>query len=375
MNFDFGETETSLQKKLAETLRPAGEELTNLRDRSDPEIREGVLRWVKALSPLGYLDLGVHPATNSPALVSAQEIVATLIPSLFLTVEVSARLFGRLIAMYGEDHQKSEILPNVARGDWIGAVALTEETISLDNNPFTTAGVPHGEGFLVDGSKGHVPNAPIADRIAVAGRMGEDTAFFVLDRNAEGLSIGDRLRTLGYPDVCAAPISLSRCIIRKEEVLGPVSGHGPIQTLRRWEDEILTAASLGLMHRSFQAAREYAKGHVSGGKPIIAYQEIGFKLAEMFTLLQTSQLLAYRAAWMSESRHREADVMARCAKVFCSESAEEAASHALQILGGKGLLSGNPAEQSYRDAKYLQVTGTSTEISRMKIADGVLGDG
>jgi len=139
-----------------------------------------------------------------------------------------------------------------------------------------------------------------------------------------------------------------------------------------WEDQVLTAASLGLMRRSFDAALKYAKAHRSGGKPIIAYQEVGFKLAEMLTLFQTAQLLAYRAAWMSESENREADVLAHSAKVFCAESAEKITSEALQILGGKGYVRGNPVEAGYRDAKYIQIAGTSTEISRMKIGDWVL---
>jgi len=134
----------------------------------------------------------------------------------------------------------------------------------------------------------------------------------------------------------------------------------------------------GLEPGSYQAFSEcgpdIAKGHRSGNKPIIAYQEVGFKLAEMVTIFQTARLLAYRAAWMAEAGDREGAVLAHCAKVFCAESAEEVASHALQILGGQGYLSGNPAEEAYRDAKYLQIAGTSSEISRMKIADGVLGD-
>lgn len=113
------------------------------------------------------------------------------------------------------------------------------------------------------------------------------------------------------------------------------------------------------MKRTFDAASKYAKSHVSGGKPIIAYQEIGFKLGEMLTLLQAAQLLAYRAAWMAESGDSEAGVLTHCAKVFCAESAEEVSSNALQILGGYGYVRGNPAEEGYRDAKYLQIAGTS----------------
>ena len=95
------------------------------------------------------------------------------------------------------------------------------------------------------------------------------------------------------------------------------------------------------------------------------------KLAEMLTLLQTARLLAYRAAWMAGAGDREAGVLALCAKVFASESAERVASQALQILGAHGYLRGNPAEEGYRNAKYLQIAGTSSEISRMKIGDAL----
>jgi alkylation response protein AidB-like acyl-CoA dehydrogenase len=374
MNFDFRETDKSLQKKIIHALAPAEEDLKGLQERPDQEIRQAVLRWTKALADIGYLEIGVDEGRNSAALVAARETLAGLFPAFFLTVEVSARLLGRLVAAHGSDRQRAEVLDGVRNGTLIGAVALTEETGSLDHNPLTTFGASAAEGFLVDGRKGHVPNAPIADCIAVAGRIYDQTAFFLVTPGMEGLSVGDRLLTLGFRDVCAAPITLSQCTVRREHVVGPIPDRDPIRDLRRWEDEIITAASLGLMQRSFTAARDYAKTHMSGGKPIIAYQEISFMLAEMLTLLQTAQLLAYRAGWMSESEQREAEVVAQCARVFCAEAAEEVASHGVQALGGKGLLNGNPAEQSYRDAKYLQVTGTSTEISRMKIADGILGD-
>jgi len=129
------------------------------------------------------------------------------------------------------------------------------------------------------------------------------------------------------------------------------------------------------MRRALDCASEYARAHKSGGKPIIAYQEIGFKLAEMLTLFQTAQLLAYRAAWMAETGDRETEILGHCAKVFCTESAEKITSAAMQILGQQGYLKGNPAEEGFRNAKYLQIAGTSTEISRVKIGDGVLERG
>jgi alkylation response protein AidB-like acyl-CoA dehydrogenase len=126
------------------------------------------------------------------------------------------------------------------------------------------------------------------------------------------------------------------------------------------------------MQRSYNEALAFAKTHSSAGKPIIAHQEVGFKLAEMLTLLQTAQLLAYRAAWMDETDQREAEIVARCAKVFSSEASEKIAAEALQILGARGFFQECASAEDFKVSKYLQVSGTSSERSRVRIGDGVL---
>jgi alkylation response protein AidB-like acyl-CoA dehydrogenase len=377
MNFDFGNTEITLRETIKALFDPDSKStLSELQNKDNERIRETYLHWMNRLAETGYLALGLDDGKNNVRLLAAQESLAGISPCLFLSVEVSTRLFGRLVAIYGTPEQKDQVLPGLKEGRFIGAVALSEGGMSIENNPISTTGVPVNGGFGVSGSKVHAVNAPIADMIAVAGKdsgKGEKRlSFFLINKESEGLSIGERHSTLGYNGATTSPISLENCLVPLKSVIGPFQDKEPLKTLRRWEDEILTAASLGLMARSFDAASSYSKSHVSGGKPIIAYQEVGFKLAEMLTLFQTAQLLAYRAAWMAETGDREAAVLAHSAKVFCTESAEEVASHALQILGGYGYLYTNPAEESYRDAKYLQIAGTSSEISRMKIGDGVL---
>jgi alkylation response protein AidB-like acyl-CoA dehydrogenase len=146
-----------------------------------------------------------------------------------------------------------------------------------------------------------------------------------------------------------------------------------LNTLKLWENQILIGVSLGLMKKAFETAKNYAKSHKTGGKPIIAYQEVGFKLSEMLTLFQTSQLFAYRTAWSATAEPKDVESLTLCAKVFCTESAEKVASDAMKILGGAGYITGNPVEEAFRCAKYGQIAGTSTEISRVKIGDTALG--
>jgi alkylation response protein AidB-like acyl-CoA dehydrogenase len=376
MNFDIGETEKNLCDRIKALFTvDGGTDLIHLENDRMEAVRRATLRWTASLGEAGYLAPGVMNGRNSVSLVVMQEALAALAPSLFLSAEVSARIFGRLVADYGTSEQKDAILSNLTSGRIIGTAALSEQGMNIENEPLATMGVASTEGFRVTGSKSHVVNAPIADWIAVAGTIdgGTGTVFFLIEKASEGLFTGDRLATLGYTGAAISPIRLENCPVPSAHVIHPKNESDALKAVRLWEDQVLTAASLGLMRRSFDVAVTYAKTHRSGGKPIIAYQEVGFKLAEMLTLFQTAQLLAYRAAWMSESGDREADALAHCAKVFCAEAAEKIASEALQILGGTGYVLGNPAEAGYRDAKYLQIAGTSTEISRMKIGDAVLG--
>jgi alkylation response protein AidB-like acyl-CoA dehydrogenase len=376
MNFDFVDMERDLREKIKGLFDPDAKAALSLLETGDiSRAREVLLNALIRLAQVGYLTLGLDEGKDNVTLKVAQESLAAVSPSVYLSVEVSARIFGRLLSVYATFEQKAEILTALTDGRIIGAVGLTEEGMSIDN-PMDTAGIRDRDGFRVSGSKGYVVNAPVADWIAVAGRVsGEaegNAAIFLVKKASKGLNIGKRHATLGYNGAATSPISLDNCHIPSRYVIGPFEQTEPFLAMRTWEDQILTAAGLGVMQSAFDEALKYAKNHTSGGKPIIAYQEIGFKLAEMLTLLQTAQLLTYRAAWMTETGDREASQLAHCAKVFSSESAEEIASHALQILGQRGYLLGNPAEQGYRNAKFLQIAGTSSEISRMKIGNETL---
>lgn len=373
MNFDIGEKERIISERIRGLFDPDSMAAISRLEKGDlRDLRQVLLHWMGRLSQTGYLSLGLDEGKNSVALVACRESLAEISPSLFLAVEASIRVFGRIISVYAAPEQKADILPALQEGRIIGAVGLSEQGMNIEGNPINTSGTPGGDGFRLSGSKCHVVNAPIADIIAVAGRVKDRLAFFLVEKGNQGLLAGPRFSLLGYGGAAVSSVSLEDCPVSSRHVIGPFEGDEPLRTVRAWEDQILTAAGLGLMRRSFDAALHHAKSHKSGGKPIIAYQEIGFKLAEMLTLFQTAQLLAYRAAWMDEAGDGEEDVLAHCAKVFCTESAEQVTSQALQILGQHGYLQGNAAEEGYRDAKYLQIAGTSSEIGRMKIGDQVL---
>ncbi|MFZ5573502.1 MAG: acyl-CoA dehydrogenase family protein [Thermodesulfobacteriota bacterium] len=375
MNYDFNNQELQLFVQLQEMMQA-------YTAAADPEKGDvaAVERTVRgALARLGetpYLNLGLLPQAGYNGmltLMGAMEVLAGLSPSLFLSVEMSTRVFGRMVQAWGDPDQKTKWMAPLTAGRLIGAVGLSEEAMNVENEALKTTGSPDGDGVVINGRKQYVINGPIADWLAVAGVMDGRNALFLVEKNTKGLVLEERLATLGYEGAAICNIRLENCRIPKNQVVIPAEDRAGLDRIRLWENQVILGASIGLMKSAFEAARNYAKTHKSGGKPVIAFQEVGFKLSEMLTLTQTSQLFAYRAAWTAEDNPKEAESITLCAKVFCTEAAEQVAGNALQILSGAGYLTGNAVERAYRCAKYGQIAGTSTEIARVKIGDDALG--
>jgi alkylation response protein AidB-like acyl-CoA dehydrogenase len=374
MNFDFKDDE----KRLFETIRAiAGaapsEEI--LAGQSAEAVSRTLRDILNRLAEAGYLQLGFGKNAKADAvpLMGAMETLAGQARSLFLAVEMSTRVLGRAIAHWADSGQKEQWLQSLLAGNWLGALALSEDTMNVENDPLTTRGVRKDGRVLVSGRKQYVVNGPLADRIGAVGMLDGKLAIFMIDRQAEGLSVSDRIRTMGYDGLHIAEIGLHDCDLSEADVILPPENAPVLDLLRLWENEILLAAALGLMQASLAEARDFAKSHRSGGKPVIAYQEVGFKLSEMLTLYQTAQLLAYRAVWTMATQPKEGASLIWCAKVFSTEAAERVAGEALRILAGQGYRFGSASESAYRAAKWTQISGISTEIARVKIGDQALG--
>lgn len=375
MDYDFTEAEFNFFADVEERIKGAGD-VSELERRGASGDAEHIRRLLGVLSETGYLEPGLGRAgglSSQLALMGAMEVFAGISPSAYLSVEASSRLFGRALDCWAGPEQKQRYLEPIKSGKKIGALALSEGSMNIENDPLATQGEPGGESVMVSGSKQYVINAPVADLIAAAGLCGGRHALFLIEKETPGLMIDPWLETMGYQGTPISGVSLDKCEIASGSVVYPEEGTDMPAQIRMWENQILVGASLGLAKTAFDSARDYAKHHRSGGRPIIAYQEVGFKLAEMLTLLQTSQLLAYRAAWSLEHAKEESDGLMMCAKVFCTESCEQICSEALKILGAAGYIQGNPAERVYRCAKFNQIAGTSTEIARVRLGDAALG--
>jgi alkylation response protein AidB-like acyl-CoA dehydrogenase len=372
MNFDFSDKEKAYFDQVRDAMTTFAAE-RDLESGDLSAIRGNLADALSVLAPLGYLKMGVsgkaEPVSGTLALMAAMEQLSAISPSVFLSVEMSSRLFGRILNRWDSADDRASLVQQLMAGEVVGAVALSETAMNVENEPLATVGTREGDRIVVNGTKNYIVNGPLADWFAVAGRLDDQTVIFLVERETPGLVLTERVATMGYAGLAIGGLELDACRLPAGRVIQPLD----LGMLKLWENQILIAASLGMMAGSFETAKTYAKTHRSGGKPVIAYQEVGFKLSEMLTFYQTAQLYAYRAAWTADDDPKAADVLTLCAKVFCTEAAESVAGKALQVLAGEGYRSGGAAEQAYRCAKYGQIAGVSTEIARVKIGDAALG--
>jgi alkylation response protein AidB-like acyl-CoA dehydrogenase len=235
----------------------------------------------------------------------------------------------------------------------------------------TTGTADHGH-VRVTGTKTHVLNPEAADFFAVLGSLDNQSALFLVPRRTEGLTVGEVVPTMAGPHVRLGTITLADCRIPAGHAMVPADGDNLLELVRLWENQVLCAAALADMGRSFDLAKHFADTHPNGGKPIIAYQAVAFKLAEMFTLRQSAQLLAYHAGLRADGADRNAMLLMTCAKVFCTEAAERITSEAMQVLGVHGCAPDHPLMQAFGRSKFGSICGTSSEVARNAIGDTMM---
>ncbi len=373
MDFDFDSDEKAFFKQLSALLKELDRDLeAQVLDVAEKNLRDALAMLAKTPFPELSAGAGSGPL-GMTTLMSAMELMGHASPSLQLGVGASAGLFGRALAAFGTAQQKERWLGPITEGRMVGALALSEAAMNIVNDPLMTRGEQLDGQVADSGQKAFVINAPLADICAIVGLLEDRPVLFLLKKSAEGLSITERLSTSGFTGAAISGLTLESCAVSDDDVLRAGKATDLLATLRSWEDLILIGASLGLMKTGLENAKKHSKTHKTAkGKPIVAFQEVSFKLAEMLTLYQTSQLLALRAAWASQSGASDAETLIRCAKVFCAESAEELSSAALQILSTTGIVTPNPVEDAFRCSKLVQIVGTSTEIARVQIGDDTL---
>jgi alkylation response protein AidB-like acyl-CoA dehydrogenase len=290
-----------------------------------------------------------------------------------VTVAVHTSAATLPIVTHGTPEQRERHVPPLARGEHLGAFALTEAESGSDAASLRTRAEPAGDGWRITGRKQWATNARHAGTFILFARTEAGISCFIVDRASDGLEVTKEEEKLGLNSSSTADVVLDGVQVDRDRLLGE-EGKGfsiAMQTLDGGRIGI-AAQALGIAQAAYDAARAYALERRQFGKRIADFQAIQWKLADMATEIEAARLLVYRAAWLREQGqpHTEAGAMA---KLFASSVARRQTAEAIQVLGGYGYTKEFPVERYYRDAKITEIYEGTSEIQRLVIARETLG--
>jgi len=303
------------------------------------------------------------------------EEIAKACAATWLSARTTGFRCAGAMALFGTADQKARYLNPLIKGEITGAVAYTEDGAGSDLGSISAEAVLDSGVWKISGLKDLAINAPIADVFMVLAwtdKAAHAASVFVVDKGAPGLTIGETVATLGICGCPVAPINLNNAVATG--ILGDEPGKGLAQVAKILEMGRVgvAALSVGIGTACMEKATAQAKTRKAFGKPIGIYQEVGFKLADMFTFNDLGRALGLRAAWAYNTKENEAEILAACAKVFAGEAVTKIANWSMQVFAGHGYVKGAEIERLYRDARFCEFCEGTSEVLRTVIAKNEL---
>jgi alkylation response protein AidB-like acyl-CoA dehydrogenase len=280
----------------------------------------------------------------------------------------------------GTDEQKERYLPKLASGEWLAAYALTEADSGSDSAAMRTTARREGDEYVLDGSKRFITNAAVANLYTVfaktdpnAGHSG--ISAFVVESDTPGFEVARLEPKMGIAGSTTGELVFGAARIPAANILGE-EGEGfriAMRILDRSRPGV-AAQGLGIAQGATDYALEYARTRETMGKPIAEHQLIAGKLADMETRCEAARGLLYRFGRMVDEGAPDVELTkaSAMAKLYCTDTAMDVTTEAVQILGGYGYISEYPVERMMRDAKITQIYEGTNEIQRLVIAREML---
>ncbi len=332
----------------------------------------GELGFLGMLVPEEYDGLGLDTLTY---LVALEEIAAAD-ASVAVMMSVHNSLPTQMILAHGSAEQRERFLKPMARGESLGAFALSEPEAGSDAASLTTQAVRDGDEWVLNGTKSWVSAGAYAGVILVQART--DTAelrrgargigAFIVTPDLPGLKIGKKEDKMGLRASPTVQLVLDDLRVPAANLLGdPSSGFiYAMESLEKGRMGI-AAQAIGIARAALDAAVAYAGERRQFGRPIRDNQAIQFKLANMATRIAASRALLHMAARARDAGEKVTQA-ASMAKLFASETAMSVTTEAIQIFGGYGYIKDYPVEKYFRDAKITEIYEGTSEIQRIVIA-------
>ena len=305
------------------------------------------------------------------------EEISKVDPSIGLSVAAHNSLCTNHILQFGNEEQKQRWLPKLASGEWIGAWGLTEHNTGSDAGGMNATAVRDGNDWIINGTKNFITHGSSGDIAVIIVRTcqkgdSHGMSAFVVERGTPGFTSGKKENKLGMRASETAELVFDQCRVSNDNLLGPV-GDGFIQSMKILDGGRISIAalSLGIARGAYNAALAYSSERVQFGKPINKFQGISFKLAQMATDIEASELLMHKACYEKNLGRKMTKISAMC-KLFASETCVQVANEAVQIFGGYGYSKEFPVEKFYRDSKLCTIGEGTSEIQKVVIAKQIL---
>jgi len=378
MNFDYNETQSMIAQSIKEF--------------ADKNIKPFIMEWdeaqtfpiplFKQLGEMGFMGVLVPEEYGGSGLgyheyITVIEEISKVDPSIGLSVAAHNSLCTNHILTFGNEEQKKKWLPKLSTAEYIGAWGLTEHNTGSDAGGMNTTAVKDGDFWVVNGAKNFITHAVSGDVAVVIVRTGEKgdskgMTAFVFEKGMPGFTSGKKENKLGMRASETAELVFDNCRIPDANRLGEV-GQGFVQAMKILDGGRISigALSLGISKGAYEAALKYSKERHQFGQPISSFQGISFKLADMATEIEASELLLHKAAFLKQ-QHKPVTTLGAMAKMYASEACVKIANEAVQIHGGYGYTKDFPVEKFYRDSKLCTIGEGTTEIQKLVISRNLL---
>ncbi|MEM3626867.1 MAG: acyl-CoA dehydrogenase family protein [Candidatus Bathyarchaeia archaeon] len=295
-------------------------------------------------------------------------------PGLGVAISLGNLMVPDVLLHRGTEEQREKYIPPLARGEKIAAAAFTEPEHGSDITRLDTKAVKDGREWVINGAKEFITNAPIADTFIILCQTDPNAtpshrgqSLFIAEKGMPGLEATKLHGKMGIKPCITGSLSLSDLRVPETNLIGELN-KGFYYALELFDGTRITVAAqaVGMAQGAFEKALNYAKTRKQFGQPIINFQGVSFKLAEMATKIEAARLMTYKAAWLYD-HEKPNPVATSMAKAYASRVAVEATDDAIQIFGGYGYLADYHVERFHRCAKITEIYEGTSEIQKLTI--------
>jgi len=277
------------------------------------------------------------------------------------------------ILLFGTAEQKAKYLPGLIKGDTIGAHGMTEPGSGSDAFSLRTRAEKVDGGYVLNGTKMYVTNAPAADIAIVfatrnpeVGRWG--ISAFLVEKGTNGFSASRDMKKMGLRTAPLGEVVLQDCFVPEENRLGPEGAGGSVfESSMEWERSCILASHVGAMERQLEENIRYARERKQYKQSIGKFQSVSNRIADMKMRLETARLMLYKVAWLKKTGRR-AHMEAAIAKLYLSECFVDSSMDAIRVHGGYGYMAESQVERDLRDAIGGTIYSGTSDIQRSIIA-------